>query len=111
MDLDHMLKVIRQGAKQISPAAERGLQALRRRVDVHRLPGAVWLDDTGRVRRFRYTLTGFTPGVDSVTEVDYSRFGDPVNIEAPSADTTVPIADLIDQLRGASGGTSAGAGA
>lgn len=111
MDLDHMLKVIRQGAKQISPSAARGLEALRRRVDIHHLPGAVWLDDAGRVRRFRYSFTGLVRGVDTVTDVEYSNFGDSVSVEAPSADTTVPIADVIDQLRGTGGGTSSGTGA
>jgi hypothetical protein len=108
MDLDRMLQVVRKSARQISPAAERGVEALRDRVDVHHLPGAVWLDAAGRVRRFRYTFPDLAKGVDSVTEIEYSDFGEPVSIEVPPAEQTVPYASVVDQLR-ATAGSDAGA--
>jgi hypothetical protein len=77
-------------------------------VDDHHLPGAVWLDAAGRVRRFRYTFAGLSEGVDSVTEIEYSDFGEPVSIDVPPAEQTVPYASVVGQLRAAAAGSDGG---
>lgn len=102
IDLSLLMELIAKGSKKLSPDFAKSLDVLRDRVDLTRLPGAVWLDSEGRVRRMRYSLSVPSDGqtVRVSTDLEYFDFGAPVSISAPPEDTTVPFAEVADQWRG-----------
>lgn len=58
----------------------------------------VWVDDEGFIRRFRYELDGETidmPAASVVIDSTVLSYDDPVDVEAPPADATVPFAELF----------------
>jgi hypothetical protein len=64
------------------------------------LDGDVWIDGSGRVRRFQYGFSASAGGesVRSLTTLDYSEFGAAVAIDEPPAGTVVPFAQVADQF-------------
>jgi hypothetical protein len=76
-----------------------------------KIPFEIWIDDEGLPRRQRITM-GFgdlVPGTEEATmelTVDYSDFGQPVEIEVPKRSE---VTDVTDQM-GAGAGTASGSG-
>ena len=112
IDLSLLMELIAKGSKKLSPDFAKGLDVLRDRVDLTRLPGEVSLDSKGRVRRMRYSLSVPSDGktIRVSTDLEYFDFGAPVSISAPPVDTTVPFADVADQWRGFFSDLQAGTG-
>jgi hypothetical protein len=111
MDLEPMLDLLRKGSQKVSPQFGRMLEVLRDRIDVRHLPGAVWLDDAGRVRRFRYSmLTSGKRATGSTVDMQFYDFGEPVQIAVPPAEKTVPYSEAADAMRDFLGGALTGAG-
>jgi hypothetical protein len=101
IDITRLMDLIAKGSKKLSPDFAKGLDALKDQVDLTRLPGAVWLDGEGRVRRFRYSIS--VPAEDEAmrvsTSLEFFDFGSPVSITAPPQDSTVPFSEVQDQWR------------
>lgn len=60
----------------------------------------VWVDDEGYLRKARYELDGDTidmPGMPLVIESTVLSYDDPVEVEPPPADATVPFGDLLGE--------------
>jgi hypothetical protein len=100
IDLDALLKQFAEQAGELSPTFEEGVEQLK---DAVRGPveGEVWIDDAGRVRRFRYVVDYEVEGFEiaTATRIDYFDFGVPVEVVAPPPDQVVPFADVRDQIQ------------
>jgi hypothetical protein len=100
IDLDRMMDLLAKGSKVLSPQFGRMLKQLRAEVDLANLPGAVWLDGQGRVRRFEYSIDAPNQqGISTVATTEFYDFGEPVSIVAPPVDETVPFAEVADAVR------------
>jgi hypothetical protein len=73
--------------------------------DVSKIPGRAWIDHDGRVRHFQvmFNLQAAGIGVNTTSDLRYSRFGEPVSVDAPPPGDTVSFSDvphLYEQLFG-----------
>jgi len=96
LDLADAVAKVGQATTHISSNLAKGIQALAGQVDLAHLPGEVWLDSRGRVRRFDMTISVRADGVP-VTEVEsmtFSDFGVPVTVVTPAASDTVPFSSV-----------------
>jgi hypothetical protein len=59
----------------------------------------VWLDATGRLRRFDATIEAPTLDTDAEVSAVYSDFGTPVDVEAPARSDVVSYDDFLDAVR------------
>jgi hypothetical protein len=100
-DVNQLLDQAARGLKKITPEFQQSLDNLRDSMDVGSLPGAVWLDAEGRVRRLRYSLLSPpTEGsVRGVTNLEYFDFGIPLSITAPPDGTVAPFSSVRSALR------------
>jgi hypothetical protein len=64
-----------------------------------RVPVDVWLDATGRLRRFDATIEAPTLDTDAEVSAVYSDFGTPVDVEAPARSDVVSYDDFLDAVR------------
>lgn len=100
LNLQSLFARVGQAESSLSPTFAVGFQALQGQVDLTRIPGDVWLDPAGRVRRFSYTLNlhvGAAP-ISEVDTTDFSDFGAHVQVSAPAASDTVPFSAVKSQL-------------
>lgn len=100
LNLQGVFDRVGKAQSSLSPGLANGFQSLAGQVDLTRVPGDVWLDSAGRVRRFSYHLS-FTAAGRPLTEletIDYSHFGEPVHVAVPPAAETVPFSSVKDQL-------------
>jgi hypothetical protein len=92
------------GANSLATA----IGAVRKYVDVTRVPSEEWIDHAGRVRRFTMKLVVSDAGDNGTVliELRFSQFGQPVNVTAPAASDTVAfskVPNLFNQLTPAGG--------
>jgi hypothetical protein len=89
-----------QAGSTISPRFAQGFQALANEVDLAHIPGHVWLDSSGRVRKFDYTIAFQTGGLlfSEVETITFSRFGAPVQVTAPPAPEIVPFSTVRSEF-------------
>jgi hypothetical protein len=101
IDMERLMDLIAKGSEELSPGLAKGFDALREQVDLSRLPGAVWLDRSGRVRRFRYSVAirSARRSVRTIATLEFFDFGAPVPVAAPPGDDTVPYAEVSDRMR------------
>ena len=94
-----MNAVLDEAAQQTSRLGVDGLTEslaqVRNVVDMSNIPGDVWIDSAGRVRRFRFTIHADADGssVTAVATIDFSKFGEPLTVDQPSSDDTLPFRD------------------
>jgi hypothetical protein len=69
------------------------------------VPVEVWLDGDGLVRRMAMDLAGVVPGGTGTATMTMELFdyGEPVDIEIPSADEVTPLLDVLGGFGGAFG--------
>jgi hypothetical protein len=94
IDLRRMLELLTRTSKAMVPQLAQGLQALQQHQDMSALPGSVWIDASGRVRRFDYAMPvtpPHRPAYRVVTDLEYFDFGTPVSATPPDAADTVPF--------------------
>jgi hypothetical protein len=86
------------GNKLGVPGLARGLSAIAGKVDLAHLPAQAWIDGKGRVRKFTYTLTVPVAGttISSEETLQFSNFGEPVDVVAPAASDVVPFTQVPD---------------
>ena len=88
-------------AAQLAPAAQKaGIEAAAKTVVNKSVPTEVWLDGSGRVRRFKQTViiaSGALSGTSNLT-LEYFEFGTKVDATAPPADQTADFTQLIGGL-------------
>jgi hypothetical protein len=106
LNLKALFDRVGSAERNLSPAIARGLEALQG-LDLTHIPGDVWLDSAGRVRRFSYTLNFQIDGVAvaEVETINFSDFGAPVQITAPAAGDTVPFSAVKGQISAALSGS------
>ena len=83
IDIQRLVDLMAKGSEKLSPGFADGLRELRDQIDLSRLPGAVWLDEAGRVRRFRLAMPIPGDNVSVVSTTEFYDFGAPVSISAP----------------------------
>lgn len=94
IDLRRMLDLLQHVSKAMAPQLAEGLRTLQQHQDVSALPGSVWIDGSGRVRRFEYTMPvtpAAGPPVRIVSDLEYFDFGAAVQATPPDASDTVPF--------------------
>ncbi len=87
-----------QRAAASLPAEERAaIQDLVRSLGTPRLPADVWIDDSGRVRRLRFTVDsdGKGPTAPATVSLELFDFGVPVTVDAPRADQVTDLTNLL----------------
>jgi hypothetical protein len=66
---------------------------------LRRVPFEAWVDDDGLLRRERFTMDlGLVPGAEGATmemTIDFSAYGEPVEIDVPPRSKVTDITDLI----------------
>lgn len=98
-------KALEQLGGAVRELADRGVDMQA----VDDVPFAVWLDDEGRLRRFRSeleltaTAEGETQAFTSTTLLELYDFGVDVQVEPPPADQVQDGAPLLELLRGGQG--------
>lgn len=111
----HYSAVINLDEAEGAAETEEAKQAIRHtkeQLGTSTIPGEFWLDAEGRLRRYRSTIDLSTinnPSGESVTgtsttTMELFDFGTDVDVEAPPADETTDLADLLKNM----GGTPAG---
>lgn len=83
--------------------------ALGSMVDLSSIPAAAWIDADGRVRRFTITIQATESGesVKVVEVLEFSHFGEPVNVVAPDAADTVPFSEVPNVFKSLAGAPTA----
>jgi hypothetical protein len=76
-----------------------------------KIPFEIWIDDDGLPRRQRITMDfgDLVPGTGEASmemTVDYSAFGEPVEVDIPRPSE---VTDVTDRMAGAGGGAGSGA--
>ncbi len=100
LNFETLFAAVGKAESGLSPAFAKGFEALKGKVDLTRIPGDVWLDSSGRVRRFSYSLNlqAGGLGIHELETIDFTDFGAPVHINVPAASDTVPFSAIKDQL-------------
>jgi hypothetical protein len=98
-----MAATAKAGNKLGAPGLSQGLALLGNKVDLAHLPAEAWVDGQGRVRKFTYSLSLSASGVSvtSSESLEFSNFGEPVNVITPAPDDVVPfkqVPDFFSQL-------------
>jgi hypothetical protein len=103
--------------EDVDPATKEQLEAAVEQFEAlgieTKIPFEIWIDDEGLPRRQGITMDfgDLVPGAGDASlemTVDYSAFGEPVDIEIPKASE---VTDVTDLMAGAGGGNGSGSGA
>jgi hypothetical protein len=95
-------------SKKGDPDASKSVEKLIQMTGASTLPIDVWVDDQHLVRREKVAFSGTEQGQKSTFDftVDFTKFGVPVDADAPPADQVADFADLLKAAGGTSGTSS-----
>jgi len=101
VDLTRLLDLIAQSSAKLSPGFASKLGHLKGKLALDQLPGGVWLDERGRVRRFELSMT-VKSGSRQVTtneRDEFYDFGTEVVVTPPPANQVADFPAVVDELR------------
>jgi len=83
------------------------LDEVKSMVDLAHVPGEVWIDTEGRVRRFLIRIDASVSGksVSAVEVLHFSNFDEPVTVDPPASNDTLPLSAVPDLLSRLAAGT------